>query len=500
MDIRVKLALIAALIASVSSCNSNQQNSSLSSNEESSSTVEQSNSEQSNSEKENVNENFDFDNNKQVDIKEYKELGQYNPTTFDVNSYKEESEELGDGVFLIKASYDLNVSNGKHVTPYYVLVDLDKANIVAGSYKNTHSISEFAKRSTPVSQAESYEKDNPTKKVMAVTNADFFGSTCVNAFVKDGYVLKQAHNYDLNDVPVSYPMLFGIYGNHAKIAPMTYQEDYQTNLKGSFIDNKAGMLYLYKNDGTSITIPDSLKTLSNRSNAYSGIYFGENKDIDYKVKKGNKVFTIRKIQKDKCKKGEVRGYIEKVATSTTDGELHKIESEDYAIMTLGVNDVSLIDLNEGDYVNFLTNEVVSSDGRWSGYTTVLGARHSLVENGIIPDTVAKETSNGAQNRVPRTAVGVRSDGKVVIVSVEDLHYNKFANTCTGLNLTQLADFMRYIGCYDAANFDGGGSSQLCVKNNNGLGEYVVKTISSDTGKATIDETRLVLNSIMVTTK
>lgn len=494
MDIRVKLALIAALIASVSSCNSNQQNSSLNSSEENSSTVEESNSEK------NVHEAFDFDNNKKVDLKEYKELESYVPTTFDANSYKEESEELGDGVLLIKASYDLNVSDGKHVTPYYVLVDLNKANIVAGSYKNTHSISEFAQKSTPVSQAESYEKDNPTKKVMAVTNADFFGATCVNAFVKDGYVLKQAHNYDLNDVPVSYPMLFGVYSNHAKIAPMTYQEDYQTNLKGSFIDNKAGMLYLYKKDGTSITIPDSLKALSNRSNAYSGIYFGENKDIDYKVKKGNKVFTIRKIQKDKCKKGEVRGYIEKVSTSTTDGELHKIESEDYAIMTLGVNDVSLIDLNEGDYVNFLTNEVVSSDGRWSGYTTVIGARHSLVENGIIPETVAKETSNGAKSRVPRTAVGVRSDGKVVIVSVEDLHYNKLANTCTGLNLTQLADFMRYIGCYDAANFDGGGSSQLCVKNNNGLGDYVVKTISSDTGIAKIDKTRLVLNSIMVTTK
>ncbi|MDY2889389.1 MAG: phosphodiester glycosidase family protein [Candidatus Caccosoma sp.] len=496
MDIRVKLALITALITSISSCNSNQQSSPLSSTDDSTSTIEQTSSEKENDN----NENFDFDNKKQVDLKEYKALEQYTPTTFDEKTYKEESEELGDGVLLVKASYDLNTTSGKHVTPYYVLVDLNKANIVAGSYKNTHSISEFAKKSTPVSQANSYEKDNPTKKVMAVTNADFFGSTCVNAFVKDGYVLKQAHNYDLNDVPVSYPMLFGIYGNHAKIAPMTYQKDYKTNLKGSFIDNKAGMLYLYKKSGEAITIPDSLKTLSNRSNAYSGLYFGTNIEIDYKVKKGNKVFSIKKIQKDKCKKGEVRGYIEKVSTSTKDGELHKIENEDYAIMTLGVNDTSLINLNEGDYVNFLTNEVVSSDGRWSGYTTVLGARHSLVENGIIPDTVAKETSNGANYRVPRTAVGVRSDGKVVIVSVEDLHYNKLASTCTGLNLTQLADFMRYIGCYDAANFDGGGSSQLSVKNNNGLGDYVVKTISSDTGIATIEKTRLVLNSIMVTTK
>ncbi len=490
MDIRVKLALIVALIASISGCNSNKQDS-----------VEENSTNTSSSEEiKDEHENFDFDNSKPVELKEYKPLEAYSPTTFDVNTYKEESEELGDGVLLVKASYDLNTTTAKHVTPYYVLVDLNKANIVAGSYQNTHLTSKFATLSTPVSQAISYEKDNLDKKVMAVTNADYFGATCVNAFVKDGYVLKSAHNYDLNDVPVSYPMLFGVYNNHAKIAPMTHYTDYNLNLKGSFTDNKNGTLYFYNSNGTSITIPDSLKTLSNRSNAYSGFYFSENKELDFKVKKGNKVFQIKKVQKDKCKEKEVRGYIEKIDVATTDGEIHKILSDDYAILTLGVNDTSLIDLKEGDYVNFLTNEVISSDGSWSGYTTVLGARHSLVENGIIPETVAKESSNGTKNRVPRTAVGVRSDGKVVIVSVEDLHYGKKANTCTGLNLTQLADFMRYIGCYDAANFDGGGSSQLCVKNNNGLGEYEVKTISSDTGEAKIESTRRVLNTIMVTTK
>ena len=41
------------------------------------------------------------------------------------------------------------------------------------------------------------------------------------------------------------------------------------------------MLYLYKKSGEAITIPDSLKTLSNRSNAYSGLYFGTNIEIDY---------------------------------------------------------------------------------------------------------------------------------------------------------------------------------------------------------------------------
>ena len=90
-----------------------------------------------------------------------------------------------------------------------------------------------------------------------------------------------------------------------------------------------------------------------------------------------------------------------------------------------------------------------------------------------------------------------SDGKVVIVSVEDLHYCKKADVCTGMTITQLADFMRYFGCYDAANFDGGGSSQLVINDN---GSYIVKTKSSDTASAAAESTRKVLNTIIVTSK
>ena len=90
-------------------------------------------------------------------------------------------------------------------------------------------------------------------------------------------------------------------------------------------------------------------------------------------------------------------------------------------------------------------------------------------------------------------------GKVVIVSVEDVHYGGKATTCTGMKLTELADFMRYFGCYDAANFDGGGSSQLVARNSVNS-DFVVKTKSSDTNSTSVTSTRAVINSILVTTK
>ena len=68
-----------------------------------------------------------------------------------------------------------------------------------------------------------------------------------------------------------------------------------------------------------------------------------------------------------------------------------------------------------------------------------------------------------------------------------------------MTLSQLADFMRYFGCYDAANFDGGGSSQLITRNS--LQEdFVVKTRSSDYRTYNVKQTRAVINSILVTTK
>jgi len=145
--------------------------------------------------------------------------------------------------------------------------------------------------------------------------------------------------------------------------------------------------------------------------------------------------------------------------------------------------------------------IKSKDGTWNYYDTILGARHALVEEGQLAPTVAKETSNRAAERVPRTAICVKNDGKVMIVSVEDLEYYSHITGVTintGVNLEELADFMRYYGAYNAANFDGGGSTQLLV---NRAGQMVVKVRSADYGQAyVVENSRKVMNTILVVSK
>ena len=434
-----------------------------------------------------VNLDFDFEGfgyNKPT-VETMSELPDYSPVTFDVSSYKTSKTTLGDGVELVVANFNLN--NGSNVTPYCVVVDLNLANVVAGSYNNTTSVTDFATLSVPIKQAIAWKQANPDKKFYAVTNADFFGSTCCNAFVKDGKILKSAHNYDLNDVPVSSPMLFGVSKAGARIAPMTEFEDYNKNLASS-LTNKA--IFTYNNEGQTGAYSYSTET----GLISSGISVLATKNKTRQLKAGAEVYKYIKIQENKWSKGNIRGaVVEKVEGVTS----LRITDDTYGYLVVGKDSLSDIKISVGDYFAISENTVISEDGLWNHYDTIIGARHSLIENGAIAPTLSKETSNGTSARVPRTAIGIMADGKVVIVSVEDLHYGKKAEVCTGMTATQLADFMRYFGCYDAANFDGGGSSQLVVNEN---GSYIVKTKSSDTASSAAESTRKVLNSVIVTSK
>lgn len=60
---------------------------------------------------------------------------------------------------------------------------------------------------------------------------------------------------------------------------------------------------------------------------------------------------------------------------------------------------------------------------------------------------------------PRTAIGVNEDGDRLYLVVVDGRQPGFSE---GMSLDELAGFMVNIGCYDAANMDGGGSSVMGI--------------------------------------
>lgn len=96
-------------------------------------------------------------------------------------------------------------------------------------------------------------------------------------------------------------------------------------------------------------------------------------------------------------------------------------------------------------------------------TQAVGAGPRLVANGepAAPLSEAEGLPAGhTDKRHPRTAVGVDRDTTTLFLLVVDGRQEGWS---AGMTLVELADYMIGMGCFHAANFDGGGSTALVVR-------------------------------------
>jgi hypothetical protein len=68
------------------------------------------------------------------------------------------------------------------------------------------------------------------------------------------------------------------------------------------------------------------------------------------------------------------------------------------------------------------------------------------------------------NRPPRTALGVKPDGHTLVLVVVDGRQDGYSE---GMTTYELAELMLELGCVDALNLDGGGSSAMVVRDTAG---------------------------------
>ena len=89
----------------------------------------------------------------------------------------------------------------------------------------------------------------------------------------------------------------------------------------------------------------------------------------------------------------------------------------------------------------------------------------------------------------RTAVGIREDGTILLV-VADGRFKE----AEGLSLTELQQILRWLGCRDALNLDGGGSTTMFLNSNELQG---VLNYPSDNGRFDHAGERGVSNAVMI---
>ena len=426
-------------------------------------------------------------------------IGPYEPTTFSTSTYKETRTTLAEGIEYVKVEYVLESSDADIIVNI-IEADPTKVNVVAGTTNNsTENLDGGASYSTsvPYSQASAYTQATG-KKFYAVTNADFFSygnGRTVNAFVKDGKIIKKSHNSDLKDIPESKPMLFGVNAEgKAQIAPIVKNLGHSATNPETINSSFSYGVDLYDSNNNLFRTKAYIDTKTYNEDV--GVICNGHVDV-------SKDRVLIELEKDEADKGKTKFHatVKSVELVSKRKTVSAVLTSATAYVVLSEQYLNTYKVGDKAYVGYVN----SDDGTWYDYDTIIGGRHSLIEDGILPETLFEEglhtaNSNGVRNRVPRTAIGVKENGNVVIVSVEDLHYKVPSEyTCTGLTIVQMADLMRYYGCRDAVNFDGGGSSQLIILNPT-TSQYEVVTRSSDTQSTNLTSSRQVANTIIFAEK
>lgn len=121
-------------------------------------------------------------------------------------------------------------------------------------------------------------------------------------------------------------------------------------------------------------------------------------------------------------------------------------------------------------VNFFKDSIASHSekemltkgdfSKWKMQTAV-GGGPVLVQNGEIQITNNEEikfAGKAISDKHPRSAMGYTADGKLIFMIIE----GRFPGKAEGATLTQEAQMLKQIGCVEALNLDGGGSSCLLI--------------------------------------
>ena len=179
-----------------------------------------------------------------------------------------------------------------------------------------------------------------------------------------------------------------------------------------------------------------------------------------------------------------------VIAGTNGGFFHI--SSDYSPIGLTIKEGEVISNSEGDraYVGF------TKDGRMvigsssigvdtSELQTAIGGRNMIVHNSL-PYELEKNDEFGTTAH-PRTLAGVMADGTMVLAVID----GRQSSHSNGAPLAAAARFMISLGCVDAVNLDGGGSSTMVIRNGD---NYSVKNSPSD------GSPRKIYNSLLVVAK
>ena len=307
-----------------------------------------------------------------------------------------------------------------------------------------------------------WEKNHPGWIVIAGTNGDFFSNSGdntkepTNNFMADGDMYRA-------DYVGGYRGVVGINGDNTVVVG---DPKLSSNM----------MLYIYDKDGNvAEKLPISGYNTAATSDGIT-LYTKDCKDTydltGYTVCEG--VYTICRVSNGKNKtvfvKGEM-GLSRPGKTAEKPYQTREEIEEDGTTKTITVREFYVATKNQ-EVVNKLKSGVkvkcqYDFVGEWQNVENSVGYIHQMLQNGTSLNQCSTDIFIYTDH--PRTFIGFKEDGTPVLMVIDGRgsSTNPVKKGNYGVSLFEGAEIMKLAGCVNAYNLDGGGSSTLIARNENG---------------------------------
>lgn len=317
----------------------------------------------------------------------------------------------------------------------------------------------------PTSIAQQFERDNPGWIVLAGANNDFFhiNDNCEpsGTFMQNGDLLKPWQYNDIHQ-------------------PLGFKED-GTYIVGDYTVSSKAHLKRLNDSGKYEDLGEITTPIKSKPNlSESGINLltrflvtSEYKSVDLTNTQvpvdlsGHKVVVITyDLERWDRNTGNVfvKGVVTDIVTGQKEWKFIDAESRSYLVS----KDGSLDNISVGDE---LKCECVLG-GKWAEVASISGAYAEILANGKVVEyaTNNKPQADYVNTAKNRTIMGFKADGTPIMMVVE-----KQGTSGYGASYQECGEILKGLGCVQGYLFDGGGSSTLFYRTNEGQFKILNKT-------------------------
>ena len=146
-----------------------------------------------------------------------------------------------------------------------------------------------------------------------------------------------------------------------------------------------------------------------------------------------------------------------IQMAVEDGKITSISTQALPIPPNGYVIVGPKDKLEPIFNARKVNLDIKTIPNWDNVNHIISGGPYLVKNGEIFIDMSEQKLVAIGGKNPRTAIGYTAEGNLIMVAVDGRE-----GASVGMTLRELAGFMQSIGCINAMNLDGGGSTVMYV--------------------------------------